>query len=187
MAPAAEGVRYRINANDEMVFVDDAWDRTAAGMSGPKAPTVVGKRLWEFIGDGPTRRIYREILNRVRDGCVAQFSLRCDDASHRRLMRMTVRLATSGIVEFHTEPLETVSRAPIPLLSHGVPRSDTMLRACSWCNRIDVGADEWTEVEDAVERLRLFERETVPQLSHGVCESCHAMLTDTIVALERCD
>ena len=42
---------------------------------------------------------------------------------------------------------------------------------CSWCRRVNLGS-EGVEVEEAVERLRLFELESLPQISHGCCEPC---------------
>ena len=42
---------------------------------------------------------------------------------------------------------------------------------CSWCKRVDVeGA--WSDVEAAVQRLRLFELTSLPQITHGICEPC---------------
>lgn len=180
-------VRYRIDARDQIVFVDDAWHHTAATLASAReaANDVTGRLLWDFIGDAVTRRIYEQILARVRAGRVVQFTLRCDSAAYRRLLRMTIRADASGAVDFHTDPIESVPRSPVPLLSPDSPRSASMLRACGWCNRIDVGADEWTEVEEAVERLRLFERAALPHLSHGVCNACHAGLLATIEALEQ--
>ena len=49
--------------------------------------------------------------------------------------------------------------------------SGERLRACGWCNRVDVDG-AWTEVEDATARLGLFERPEVPAVAHGVCGEC---------------
>lgn len=182
MPAGAVGVRYRINARDEIVFVDEAWEAIASALPAPhvRPASVTGRVLWEFIGDGVTRALYEQLLARVRAGRTAQFNLRCDSATYRRLVRMTVAPETEGCVDFRTETLEVHRREPQPLLSLDIPRSDDFVRACGWCNRIDVGTDDWIEVEDAVERLRLFEQDAVPHLSHGVCESCHATLLQTI-------
>lgn len=180
-------MRYRINVRDEIVFVDEAWEALASALPAAdvRPGAVTGRVLWEFIGDGVTRALYEQLLARVRAGRTAQFNLRCDSATYRRLVRMTVAPDTDGCVDFRTETLEVREREPIPLLSPDVPRSDAFVRACGWCNRIDVGTDDWIEVEDAVVRLRLFEQEAVPHLSHGVCESCHATLMQTMDDLER--
>ncbi len=187
MPAGAVGVWYRIDANDEIVFVDEAWERIAGALPAPdgRPGAVTGRPLWEFIGDGITRHIYEQLLVRVRAGRVAQFTLRCDSASYRRLMRMTVAADGEGCVDFRTEPVEIVEREPVTLLLPHANRSSELLRACGWCNRIDVGDAEWTEVEEAVERLRLFERPAVPRLSHGICDPCQARLLEAIEALEQ--
>jgi hypothetical protein len=42
---------------------------------------------------------------------------------------------------------------------------------CGWCKRVSV-RNTWVEVEDAVLELRLFEREVLPDLTHGICPGC---------------
>jgi hypothetical protein len=48
---------------------------------------------------------------------------------------------------------------------------------CGWCKRVDVSA-RWLEVEAAVEALRLFDEETLPRISHGICPECESHLLD---------
>jgi hypothetical protein len=46
---------------------------------------------------------------------------------------------------------------------------------CSWCKRVEI-AGEWFEVEDAIGRLRFFERRDMPRLSHGICRDCFVVM-----------
>jgi hypothetical protein len=54
-----------------------------------------------------------------------------------------------------------------------------MVRVCGWCKKVDVGGS-WAEVEEAVTRLRLFDRPLLPQLTHGICEGCYDRMVETL-------
>lgn len=62
-------------------------------------------------------------------------------------------------------------RPPLALFDATRERSDEFVIVCSWCKRVRVGAD-WREAEDAVAALGLFDAAVLPQLSHGMCDSC---------------
>ncbi|MGF1677686.1 MAG: hypothetical protein ACFCUX_00665, partial [Candidatus Methylacidiphilales bacterium] len=112
--------------------------------------------------------------------------LRCDGPACRRLLEMIIRAAADGSVEFETKSLHVEDRAPVALLSRGAARSTELIRVCAWCNRIDSGSGsgEWVEIEDAVERLGLFELQEVPQLTHGICEACFDSMTCMLAEME---
>ncbi len=99
---------------------------------------------------------------------------------------MTISARPEGAVEFETHALRVEDREPVPLLARSTTRSTDLLRACAWCNRINVGSgsDPWVEVEDATERLLLFERDRMPQLTHGICEACLESMTRTLATME---
>ncbi len=59
------------------------------------------------------------------------------------------------------------------LFKNNAQQIDDVLIVCSWCNKIEIGNGKWQEVEEAVESLGLFELETVPLISHGMCDSCY--------------
>jgi hypothetical protein len=159
-------VRYAIDAEDSICFVDEGWYEFADANGGDelKPPAVLGLSLWGCISDPTTRDLYRQIVDRVRQGKLARFTLRCDSPECRRLLEMTISSNADGTVEFCTSVLSLENRAPVALLSSKVSRSTEMLRMCAWCNRINLGAhsSDWVEVEDAAEQLDLFERELMP-------------------------
>jgi hypothetical protein len=181
-------IRYAIDAADKICFVDDAWGLFADANDGAdlSRSAMVGRSLWDCITDHATRTLYQQVVARVRQGQLAEFTLRCDGPSCRRLLQMTIRSAANGVVEFETRTVQVIPRTPQSLLDRGTPRSTALVRSCAWCNRINVGttASEWVEVEDAVERLRLFERELAPQLTHGICETCLEGMMGVIRKLE---
>jgi len=180
------GVRYRINDQNEIVFVDETWDWFAEANDGAEivASSVLGRNLWDFISDGATRQLYRQMVARVREGGQAQFKLRCDGPTCRRHLEMKIRATKTGHIEFVTQILKVEDRPPIPMLAKGTPRSTDLIRACSWCNRIHVDSGEWMEVEAAVEHLQIFEDGQIPQISHGMCEVCYVSISSTLDEIE---
>lgn len=55
-------------------------------------------------------------------------------------------------------------------------RSGSLLRACAWCKRVDVGG-EWLEIDVALEPLRIFELKRLSAVTHGICDACHQTMT----------
>ena len=184
-------VRYGIDAQDKISFFDEGWSRFAEANDGAELtrPEILGRSLWDSITDPETCQIYQKIVSRVRQGKLARFTLRCDGPECRRLLEMKISAASDGSVEFESRTIGEEHRAPATLLSREMPRSAEMLRMCAWCNRLDVGfgSNDWVEVEDATERLQLFELEQVPQLTHGICDDCLESMTDTVDELETGD
>lgn len=172
---------YTVDADDRIVSVNEAWDRFATQNEGTAflAKHIVGRNLFEFIGDDSTRQIYRQMLARIRSGTDLEYRYRCDSPDCRRLMEMRVRAANSeGGVEFRSTTLEATQRAPVRL-----PQADgadvaapaELQRACGWCNRLDVNG-VWLEMEEALPLLLLHETPTAPTLTHGMCEACLAKM-----------
>lgn len=176
------GVRYHINDRDEIIFVDEAWDRFAKSNDVAElgANRVLGRVLWDFISDRVTRELYQQIVARVRQGRQAQFKLRCDGPSCKRHLEMTIHATGRNTVEFVTHSLQEEDRPAVALLARDTPRSREYLRVCAWCNRIKVGSDAWKEVEVAVERLGLFQVGRMPRLTHGLCPACFATMSSTL-------
>jgi hypothetical protein len=180
-------VRYAIDVENKISFVDEGWCRFAEANHAEELmpPAILGQSLWDHITDATTRTLYQQVVARVRQGKSAVFTLRCDGPSCRRLLEMTVRASSDGSVEFETRARWVEDREPVALLSQKMTRSTDVVRMCAWCNRVDVGfgSNDWVEVEDATERLQLFEFERMPWLTHAICEACLASMTDTLANL----
>jgi hypothetical protein len=178
-------VVYRIDAQDRIAFVNQEWDRFAAGNAAPdlQAPSILARSLWDFISDGTTRHLYRDILKRVRGGGRARFPFRCDGPDLRRFLEMDASPLEAGSVEFRVRTLSVEPRAFQPLLDGGAKRSGEMVRMCGWCKKVSV--DGWVEVEEAIALLKLFESAELPMLTHGICESCDARMRTTMAVPRR--
>lgn len=180
------GVRYLINSRDQICFVDEAWHRFALAIDGAEVvgDAVISRPLWDFITDDSTRLLYQTLIERVRQGATARFTLRCDSPEFSRLLEMTMsQTDIPGYVEFTTQIVQQLDRTPVALLERGAPRSEELLKTCSWCNRIEVGPGEWSEPEDAINRLRLMESPILPRLTHGMCMPCFENMTSVVANL----
>jgi len=185
MKSAEFEVRYYLNARDEVVAVNEAWDDHAQVNGGESlvGNQILGRSLWDFIADMTTRQLYQQIIARVRLGCHARFPLRCDTAWCKRLLEVSVRLMDDGLVEFSTSVSNMEIRPEVPLLTGATPGCKEVLRSCAWCCRIDPGSGIWTDVEKAASELQLFENSKIPQLSHGICPQCFLRMTSAIEGL----
>jgi hypothetical protein len=179
MSDAVSEIIYRVNDRDEIVHVSEGWCAFARANHGPE--DVLHRPLWDFVADPTTRQLYRDVLAAVRGGRVIHFELRCDSPAIRRLLEMVISPADAGQVEFRTRVLWEQPRPPAEMLGSDPSRSGELLRACGWCKLVNVGG-EWVEVEQAVARLRLFDRPRLPMLTHGICDGCYARMIQTLAS-----
>jgi len=179
-----EGVVYRLNGLDEIIYVGGGWAEFAAANDAPELlpERVLNRPLWDFVSDDTTRHIYEEILRRARAGRPTRFNFRCDAPDYRRLMEMSVEAFDGGGVQLETITLRVDERPRQDMLDRRTPREGDRLRMCGWCKRMDLDGDRWGEIEEAVNALRLFEHQTLPPLTHGMCRPCFDTLSSQIAA-----
>src|ERR1051325_5476429 len=101
-------ILYRLNAQDEIVYVNVEWSKFAAANDAPDllAEHVLNRPLWDFICDETTEHLYREVVGRARAGQTTRFNFRCDAPASRRLMEMNVEGMDGGAVQFETKTLQ---------------------------------------------------------------------------------
>lgn len=174
MVSTAQELCYHLNDKDEIIHVNDEWLEFALTNEGNDLipEKVLGRYLWDFIADSTTVQIYRQLVDKARQGKPTRFTLRCDSPDCRRLLEMTISSDDEKQVQFATRILYSEKREPVVLLSRNMLRSDEFLRTCSWCNKFAVGGERWVEVEDALVELRVFEKDVMPRLTHGICKKC---------------
>lgn len=177
----AHEVRYTVNADDDIVFVNEAWDTFAQenGAAHLTSTHVLGRSLWDFVTDDTTRLLYRDVLARIRGTTAMRFTFRCDAPACRRHLELEVTGGRNGDAVFLVRTLKEEPRPAQPLLDPAQLRSDALLRMCSWCKRIDVNG-HWVDVEEAVTALGLFDRPRLPQVTHGICDDCYARMAEAI-------
>jgi hypothetical protein len=170
---------YRITPEDVIEFVNDAWLRFAAeNGTSSLAQKVLGTSLWDHISGEVVVHLSKALLGRVRESrCEATLPFRCDSPTVRRFMRMQVRPLPHRGVEFCTwVEREEPYLNRIHLLDPACPKNpEILLRACAWCKKIYAGSC-WLEIEEAIDRLRLFDFASMPAITHGICEHCLQMM-----------
>lgn len=174
--------QYIINNKDEIVFVNADWSEFAAANNANHLlpEKVLNQSLWRFICNLESIHIYRKILEKVRDGHDCKFNIRCDSAEYRRFLEVNITLLVTGDVMFENHILKMETRSPQEIFNSCILRSEEIIFICSWCNRIDIGKEKWQEIENAVKSLRLFEKERLPQLSHGMCPDCYLIMSNEL-------
>lgn len=173
---------YRLNSQDEFIYFNEEWVKFAVANDavGLLPENVMGRRLWDFINEQTTEQLYREILDQVHAGRPIRFNFRCDAPEYRRYMEMSITSRVGGEVQFEVRTVREEGRTRQELLDRRAPRASDMLRICGWCKRVDVGEGRWGEVEEAVTAFRLFERQALPMLTHGMCEPCFKTMSDEL-------
>jgi hypothetical protein len=169
---------YRIDARDRITFVSPAWIAFALNNGAPEltGERVLGKSLWGFVADKETRHLYGLLFKKVRrDRRVITLPFNCDSPMLRRYMELAISALPDGAIALAGHLLREESRKPARLLDPMAERSESFLRMCSWCKRVDAGANDWIEVEDAIRRLTLFSSSVLPQLTHGICPTCRSL------------
>lgn len=179
--PEHGDIVYQLNDRDEICFVNKEYDAFATANDGLNftSVTVLHRPLWDFITDLTTRQLYRDVLILVRRGRPLRFNFRCDSPTCRRLMEMNIGCVDNGAVEYRIRTITESNRPSQLLLEPNIDRFAELLRVCSWCKMIHVG-DGWVEAEDAITSLGLFERPTLPAITHGICEQCYQRMIETL-------
>ncbi len=182
---ADPAILYQIDGADNLMEVGGHWSEFAEANEGTDLvpARVLGRSLWDYVGDLTTRQLYRTILRHVRnDGAAMRFRFRCDGPTMRRLLAMEIAPVGSGCVRFSVVPVAEAPRPPVPLLDveHKVARGGQLLM-CGWCQDVLLPGNRWVRAEQAVEALGLFEGVEVPTISHGICPGCHDELTGALI------
>lgn len=169
---------YRVDAEDAIVFVDEAWSAFArANGATSLAVGVVGRLLWDFIAGAETTTIWRDLMARARDGVPMTFSYRCDSPVRRRVLRMQIKPLAQRGVEFVSTPIRIEARETVAIASARHPTTEP-IRACSWCRRFDVNG--FVEIEEAIDRLGLLQQEG-RMITHTICSDCATVIHEEIL------
>jgi hypothetical protein len=174
----AEPLVYSLDGSDRIVRVNDAWTRFALENDAPElaAEHVLHRPIWDFLDDSTTHQIYADLFARVRQGRTASFPVRCDSPTLRRHLKMIVTPAERNSVDVQCVVVAAESTPIQRVWDRRTIRSESLLHACAWCKRVDVGG-EWMEIDVALEPLRIFELERLPAVTHGICDACHHTMT----------
>jgi hypothetical protein len=168
---------YRLNAQDEIIWVSQTWDGFAVANDGGGClgNGIKGSSLWSHITGDATRMWLKSLASVVRNcGKVRDVAYRCDSPRERRFMRMRIIPETGGNLLVEHAILGRVARArPV----YPVYKPGSALLRCSSCGR---GLHEGVWVEsDQPEIIALTSHRGLLPVVYGICDGCKAALPGT--------
>lgn len=175
---SAAACSYDLDQQLVITGLGPGWDQFAFENAAAElaSPAPIGQPLMKFIADATTVHLYELLFERVaRDKRPISVPIRCDAPGLRRHLQLTVSARPIGGYRVETSLIRAELRQPVGLLAAHVARRDDHLVMCGWCKRVHV-EQRWLEVEHAVATLGLFERELLPQVTHGICDACQTFL-----------
>ena len=175
-------ISYIIDTDDRLVWVNAEWTEFALKNDGREIlpENVIGRSLWDFITDDPTKELYHALVDQVRTGQPVELVIRCDASERRRLIEMGVTQQPDGQVEFKTVLLASKPRAPQRLFAKSTPRDARHILVCSWCDMVNVDVEKWFEVEAAMEYLQLTDAPELPSINPVVCPTCYEKVIEIL-------
>lgn len=180
MAASRPKYCYRVNAADQIVWVDELWLAFAAENGAPQLTTqwVLGRCLWDFVEGEEPRRLFEDIHARVRESKKTfVFTFRCDSPTLQRQMQLKISPGEQDDLQYESVLLRVVPQRSLAVFDPRQPRTDATLTICSCCKRALLEPLGWLEAKEISERLRLFESRRLPQLCHSICPSCAAAMS----------
>jgi len=166
---------YWVNQADRIVEVNQDWRDFAAENKAEKLTSdeVIGASIWGFICDIQTEHLYRAMLQKVREtGVSITVPFRCDAPDRRRFMQLTISRLNESVLELSSRILRQERREPVRLMAVSASRSAQTIVCCGWCKKIKLPSNAWVEVEDAIQKLNLFDAPLLPGITHGICPTC---------------
>lgn len=166
---------YEIDAEDRIVFCNSAWDAFAVENGGEQLQfeRIKGRVLWDFVDGASTTDVFSRLISHVREGNSVKFKFRCDSPSMFRLLEMKMALTAKKRVRFSTRIISVGDRDSISIQTEETTLPDEPpLLVCSWCGRLKIHRQSWQQIDIAVSKIGLFEKERMPPISHGICERC---------------
>jgi hypothetical protein len=173
-------VEYSIDSSDVLAEVGAGWVDVAIDHGAPElARPDDNRRLWESIDGDEMRELWQLVVQQVRsEQSEVRVPFRCDSAHARRWFEMAVAPVAEGGVRFRSVLVFQEARSAIALLDPTVERdhASAPIALCSWCGR---GRFEgsWLEIDRLVADARLFERDSLPLVTPGICGACREQMS----------
>lgn len=168
---------YRINQEDIIYSIEGPWDDFASKNDGiPEniSSNILGNVIWKYIRDFETKHIYKLLLDHVRlFKKEITIPIRCDAPHLKRYIDLTIKPISENKIEFVSHIKKEEKRENIDILDKKIKRNDKIIKMCSYCKFIKTNENTWMEISEAINHLRLLQKDTLPTISHGICPSCY--------------
>ena len=131
-------ITYIIDEIDHIVEVGGDWDEFASKNNGETIlkENVESNEIWHFIKDSGVRYLYRVMIEKIRKlGGRIEFPFRCDSCVVRRFMKLEIEPYPNDTVRFVSTVLNEEERPRIDMMDPALPKSDEIVRICSWCKK----------------------------------------------------
>lgn len=139
--------------------------------------TLLNKDFFKFLSLPELRILFRAIFKEVRGkDKVFETFYRCDSLQSKRKYRLRISHQDSKIIMEHFLEEETPLDKAVKFNTKG----ELYLKMCSWCNKIYVSSKGYVELEDAIQRLKLMEYESLPKITHEICQECLSKLVNEV-------
>ena len=127
-------LEYRIDDQDIICEVNEGWDLFADSNGSPEvfSQEVIGRSVYDFITDEPTRALYRDIYAEIREQKrPLDFTFRCDSPDIKRLFLMEIIPEKGGAILIRTQLLEEEYRGQ-PNLEFACVHAPRSIPAAVW-------------------------------------------------------
>ncbi len=170
---------YTIDNEDKIISVSDNWQLFAEENQAAETllPHMIeNKPIWQFIEGPEATHLYANILKNIREhNKSVTIPFRCDSPDKRRYLKLTISPIQHNSIEFVSHLIREETRDTVDFLKFDLPRSNEMITMCCMCNKVKLAENFWVEVEGAIVSLKLFELNTLPKISHGLCNECYVI------------
>ncbi len=174
----SENFCYRIDARDYVASVETDWLNFNGHPSRHRPPISI----WDYISGYEVRHLFKMMFDTARgEHREVSVPFRCDTPTARRFMELKIEPLDKGGLSITGELIHKEIRDSVDLLADVERDPERYLEICSWCKRVDLGGDDWVEVEDAVRKLDLLSDTSMPTLTHGICFDCMERVEDDVV------
>ena len=87
-------------------------------------------------------------------------------------MQLTISKYDHHLLLYESVLIRTAPQQTLRLLDSSQQRSNDFLTMCSFCKRSLIEPSSWLDMENISLKLRLYEKQTVPELRYAVCPDC---------------
>ncbi|NMC67331.1 MAG: hypothetical protein GYA61_03800 [Spirochaetales bacterium] len=143
---------------------------------------LLGLNYFDFADDLTLIKILKDIFKKVREKRkIFITTYRCDNEKNMRLFELEIIPLNNGILKLIHKLIKETNRSIELDLEK---RSSELFYLCAWCNRIKVG-DNFIEIDDAVNKLKMLEYNYLPKFSHCMCEECKEKLLNEMEDFDK--
>ncbi|HOK08560.1 MAG TPA: hypothetical protein PLT82_01420 [Candidatus Hydrogenedens sp.] len=168
-----EDIVYKIDENNRITFVNEAWDVFARENNGDEivSKRIIGRNLFDFISDITVKQIYLDLMEQARNNKKIKIDFRCDSPTYKRYLTMSIQCNEPNTITFITHLIRKEPQNYKSILDSKVLRVRKVIRMCSWCKKVEFDS-QWLELDEVINKAKIFDSEKAPMITHTICDNC---------------